>query len=1540
MSSVASTTSFPLLPLQKGMLYHLFVDPKSGLDVEQVVGVIPEKLDYDAFIGAWQRVLDRHPALRTTFHWIEGQEPFQRVWPRAVASAVREDWSDLSAEERRIRLEQFIATDRTRGVTLTRNPAWRLAVFEHSETEFCFVFTGPHAAMDGRSIYLVLEEVFLFYEASQNHRTVDLPTPPAFSEFVEWLVAGDHSGEEAYWRAVFQGFNGPATLMIPGPSTPTGGRGEVEAHLPAELAEKLRELASKHRLTLNLVVKAAWSILLSRLSGTLDVVFGEVRMGRRASVPNVGSIAGLFINTVPVRIPMTSDMTVLDLLGRLRDDQRAVREHEHSALVDIQRWCKIPPGSSLFETLLVFDAVDFAALLKRKGGPWEDRKFRCIEQTSVPITFNVAAEPDFSLRFSYDRSRFDDGFMRRVPGHFRTLFEAFVADPERPIASLELLPIEERVRLLTDWNRTELPIVAEDTIPRLFEAQARQSPERIALICGEDRLTYRELAARVNRLARTLRKAGVAADVLVGICLGRSTDMLVSLLATMKAGGAYVPLDPTYPAERVALMVEDAKPAVLLTSRRYAERFSGSGSRVICLDGPERPQMEAESSDSPDDVGCAANLAYVIYTSGSTGRPKGVMLTQRNVVNCFLGMDRVLHAPATGTWLAVTSIAFDISVIELFWTLTRGFTLVLSSDPSNDGSAPVGASETVANPLHGTAATGRPEPGSERPLLATTDAGSGPQTLARLVVLHGVTHLQCTPSLAKVMVLDPATNAALQSLQVLLLGGEALPEGLLRQLGHVPTRMILNMYGPTETTIWSTAARVDKSRDAVPIGRPLANTRLYVLDPLLVPVPTRVPGELFIGGEGVARGYLRRPELTAERFIADPYSPVPGARMYRTGDLVRYRDDGVLDYLGRLDHQVKIRGHRVELGEVEAGLQRLPEIREAVVVAHQDAGGEPRLVAYITPIVGCTPVIPEVRKHLEERLPSPMVPDAFVMLDAFPLTPNGKIDRKALPNPEKTRPEGGWQFVAPRNGIEQDLAQIWTQTLGIERIGIKDSFFDLGGNSLSAAQMMVTLHQHFGVEFPLQILFERPTVARLADKLSEVMGVANGGEGESSDPAGAGEDHAPRTATERRLLAIWQRLLEVRPIGIRDRFFNLQGNSPLFDQMIADVKDEFGVFAEGLPTNLIMNDPTIEVMARIIEGAIEPASSLVVCLQPSGANRPLFLIHAGGGYVFFYRALASRLGPDRPVYGVRAETESDGLGRPFNRSKRIEEVATRYIAEIKTIQPKGPYLLGGACVGGVIAFEMAKQLRSQGEEVAGPVLLFDTFVANNPHLSREEESVILENAYEYLPRPLKLNSEWFRRRLAVHLDRASELGLGSGARYLASKFLQHAPSVVAKKIRAVPRKLRRLSSRFGGRSKLQPPSPQQTTDSIEISQQRVMADFMKTAVQIQIRYMPREYEGSIVLFKAKQITDPEPLWTGLARGGMVVYEMPGVHLEMMDEPAVATTAALVVECLERNPSPTLAVGEEAMARSSGPLVGVPVESRWGTVTQLGRPSHP
>jgi amino acid adenylation domain-containing protein len=620
-----------------------------------------------------------------------------------------------------------------------------------------------------------------------------------------------------------------------------------------------------------------------------------------------------------------------------------------------------------------------------------------------------------------------------------------------------------------EWNRTEVEFDCGKLIHDLFDEQVLRTPEKTAIVCRDRVLTYAGLREKVDRLARRLRKLGVGPETVVAIFMERSIDMVVAMLGVLKAGGAYLPLDPGFPPERVAFMLADSDTRVILTQQRLKNRLGDSRETVVSLDEADVDHRATDSALTSRANPAAYSLAYLIYTSGSTGTPKGVMVEHRNVLNFFAGMDSVVGTEA-GIWLAVTSISFDISVLELLWTLCRGFTVVM---------------QTGRNGL----------------------AATGEYSIQSQIARHRVTHFQCTPTLARALMRFPETLSAMRLLKKLFIGGEALPLSLANQLGEELSAEIFNMYGPTETTVWSTTYKLKKSAASIPIGRPIANTRIYILDEHGMRAPVGVAGELYIGGAGVTRGYWRRPELTAEKFVVNPLETGRSEMIYRTGDLARYRDDGEIEFIGRTDQQVKIRGFRIELGEIETVLGAHPSVHEAVVVSYRDRAGQQQLAAHVVLKHGPVVTEPELKIHARKKLPEYMIPPCIRFLDALPLTPNGKIDRKALPALSSNGTGERAKEVQASMDLERVIAALWQDALGVDAVGLQVNLFDLGANSLSVAEVAASLRQELKREIPLTDFFAHPTIAALAAHLS----------GDNSRN-GNSKDHSNRGAARREAL--------------------------------------------------------------------------------------------------------------------------------------------------------------------------------------------------------------------------------------------------------------------------------------------------------------------------------------------------------------------------------------------------------------------------------------
>jgi amino acid adenylation domain-containing protein len=985
-------------------------------------------------------IVHRHEALRTTFVSSEDGQPLQAITPTLHLPLPLVDLQALPETQREAEVLRLATAEVRQPFNLAQGPLLRAKMLRLGREEHVLLLTLHHIIADGWSRGVIFRELAALYAAYCNGQPSPLPDLPIqYADFAvwqrQWLQGEVLERQLAYWKRQLQDLSMlqlPADLPRPAVQSYRGAR--QSAVLPKTLSTALKALSRREGVTLFMTLLAAFQTLLFRYTGQEDVIVGTPIANRTRA--EFERLIGCFVNTLALRTDCSGNPSFRTLLGRVREMALEAYTHQDlpfEKLVEALQPERDLSHHPLFQVMLVLQNTPLPLVQL----PDLTLSLPDIDTGTAKFDLTLFIEDtDQGLKeiLEYNTALFDAGTITRMCGHFQTLLTGIVADPDQHVSTLPLMTPTERHQILIEWNDTRAGDAKESCIHQLFEAQLEQTPEAVAVVWAEQKFTYSDLNTRANQLAHYLRKHGVGPEVLVGICVERSIEMIVGLLGILKAGGAYVPLDATYPRERLAFMLEDARVPVLLTQRRLVERLPAQGVEIVCLDA-DWEVISRESKENPTSSATADNLAYVIYTSGSTGKPKGVAIQHRSTV-AFVDWAKAVFSPQDLTAvLAATSICFDLSVFEFFVPLSCGGRVILAENALQLPTLPAATDVTLINTV--------------------------PSAIAELLRVGGV----------------PA------SVRTVNLAGEPLHHGLVQQLYQQDTiQQVFNLYGPTEATTYSTFALVKKGANGPPpIGRPIANTQIYLLDPNLQPVPVGIPGELHIGGAGLARGYLNRPELTAQKFILHPFSTEPGARLYKTGDLARYLPNGDIEYLGRLDHQVKIRGFRIELGEIETVLGHHPAVREAVVLAREDAPDDKRLVAYAVPHQGSVPAITELRRFLQQKLPEYMVPSAFVLCGTLPLTPNGKVDRRALPMPDQTTPERKEAFVAPRTPVEEVLAGIWVTVLGLEQVGIHDNFFELGGHSLKATQVMSRLRHTFQVELPLRTLFEMPTIAGLAE---------------------------------------------------------------------------------------------------------------------------------------------------------------------------------------------------------------------------------------------------------------------------------------------------------------------------------------------------------------------------------------------------------------------------------------------------------------------------
>lgn len=1310
---------YPLAPLQEGLLFHHLIGEQADPYLVPSFITFDNRQRLDTYVRATQEVINRHDILRTAVLWEDLPEPVQVVW-RKASLPVEEIVLDPPGGDPVKQLKAHFESRRF-WIDVRRAPLLRVYIAHDQATgRWLMMHLIHHLAGDLLTMEAMWEEIeaYLLGEADR------LPPARPFRNLVGQARLGttlaDH---EAFFRRMLGDVDEPtAPFGLTNVRGDGSGIGEATMAVDTGLARRIRERSRRLGVSPASLFHLAWAQVLARTCGRDDVVFGTVLFGRMQGSTGSGRLMGPAINTLPVRITV-GDEGAEACVRRIHFQLAELIQHEHAPLGLAQRCSAVPPPAPLFSALLNFRhiASKTRAGSEQKRQAWEGIQYLFTEErTNFPLTLSVNDQGDEFILIAQVASIDPSTICEFVHTALESLTRALESEPGTPVRALEVLSEREKHRLLVEWNDTKVSYRADVSVHELFEAQAKKTPNAIAVQYEGSQLSFGELSERANRLAGELQNLGVGPNVLVGIFVERSLEMLVGLLGILKAGGAYVPLDPAYPGDRLAFMVEDCRPRVLLTQKKLRNRLPPHQSRVVCLDG-----LAAEKSGYPnhrpllDDSCKPGDLAYVLYTSGSTGKPKGVRIPHRALVNFLCAMQREPGIHSGDTLLAVTTLSFDIAALELFLPLTSGSRLVIADR------------ETAADGAR----------------------------LAALLNNSGATVMQATPATWRLLL--AAGWQGSPALKILC-GGEAWSTELADEL--LPRcQSLWNMYGPTETTVWSSVARVEAGQ-AVTIGLPIANTTFYVLDGHRQPVPVGVPGELYIGGDGVAEGYLNRPEMTAERFIRDPFAVGAGAKLYRTGDVVRRLQDGQMEFLHRIDQQVKIRGFRIELEEVQAALKQHPSVAQCVVVVREDVPGDKRLIAYVVPFEQSeAPRSAQLREFLKQKLPVYMIPAGFVTLDEMPLTPNGKIDRKALPAPDRSPAEiSSEQRVEPRTEVESRLLKIWEQVLRSKISSVRDDFFDLGGHSLLAVQLFAQIEKVFQVRLPLAALYEAPSIEGIARVLSREV-----------------------------ISSRWPSLVPIKP---------------------------------------------------------------------SGTKTPFFCFHGGGGNVLIYRKLAHYLGPDQPFYGLQSQG-LDGNSLPL---RTIEDMAALYLKEIRGVQPHGPYLLGGYCLGGTIAYEAAQQLYAAGEEVA-LLALFDTTNWHRVALTR-----------------------WDRRflhlqRLIFHGAIVMKSDLGGKRKFLAGKLhdLRN----------RIPVWQGLLLAKLGRRR-----APGQLQGSL------LLAQVWEANHRASSRYIPKPYPGVVTDFRpARQyrvLDKPELKWDRLARGGQRVFIVPGYPAAMLLEPYVKDLAEMLTKSFD------------------------------------------
>ncbi|AUB35489.1 Non-ribosomal peptide synthetase component F [Nostoc flagelliforme CCNUN1] len=1340
--SVKRDTQLPLSFAQQRLWFFNQLEPSNAAYNMPGAVRLQGQLNVAALEQSLQEIIRRHEALRTNFTNLDGQA-IQIIHPPGDWQLTILDWQHLSLSEQEHQTQQLATNEAKQPFDLATEPLLRVTLLVLSPQEHILMFCMHHIVSDGWSMGVFVQEIVTLYSAyCQGQPSPLTELSIQYADFAmwqrQWLQGQVLQSQLDYWQT--QLASAPALLELPTdrprPAVQSGRGGQQSFTLAPELSAAINHLSRQQGVTLFMTLLAAFDTLLYRYTGQADILVGSPIANRNYS--EIEGLIGFFVNTLVLRTDMSGNPSFGELLTRVREMTLAAYAHQDlpfELLVEV-----LQPERNLSHTPV------FQVMFALQNAPISEMELPDLTLSPLAIENSTAA---FDLTLSveetaeglvgsweYNSDLFDAATITRMMGHFQTLLAAIVADPQQPIFQIPLLTASERQQLLFEWNDTHTEYPQHQCIHQLFESQVERTPDAVAVVFADQQLTYRELNARANQLAHYLRTLGVHEEVLVGLCLERSLEQLVSILAILKAGGAYLPLDPTYPQQRLSYLLADAQVQIVLTQQSLLVILPNDLEQVICWD-TDAQQIAQQAVTTLDNLAAPENVAAVFYTSGSTGAPKGVVMTHQGLVNYGLAALSTLELNDSDRFLQLASSSFDVFLEEILPTLLAGAVVVLPHEPN----------AIAATQLH--------------QLISQQQV-----TVMELTTAHWHEWVSQLVSFA---------TSPPSSLRLVLVGGETiLPQHLHSwQQFHLP---LIHVYGLTETTITSTMYQLpsDSSMTALryrlPIGRPLANTCVYLLDEQLQPVPVGVPGEVYIGGAGLSRGYLHRPQLTAERFIPNPWGSLPGERLYKTGDVGRYLADGNIEFLGRRDQQVKLRGFRIELAEVEAVLSQHPSVQQTVVFVREDIPDDKRLVAYVVTVNDSQLSTVQLRQYLKEKLPEYMIPGAFLFLETLPLTPNGKVDRRNLPAPDISNLAVDTSFVPPLDIVEQQLAEIWAEVLNIYPVGVKNNFFEIGGHSLLAVQLMAKVEQRFDRNLPLAMLFQYSTIEQMATILRQSMDAFS-----------------------------WSPLVPIKSSGFKQPFFCIPG--------------------------------------------------------------------VGGNPIYLYN-LAHHLDRDRPFYALQS-LGLDGESKP---QTRVEDIASYYIQAIQSIQPQGPYFLGGHSFGAVVAYEMACQLHKLGYKVA----LLAILDADAPDMEINQQNVDFD------------------------IDDADWLyDIGSILEELYEKSLELSYEIL--KSLTPEAQLHYLQERMQAVNLLPP--------DIGIKQLRGLVQVYKAHTQIV--YQPKEvYPSQITCFISSEMPDKsseiseglEDLrlgWDKFSAKFLDIHIVPGSHLTMMSEPHVRILAERLRTCIQQ-----------------------------------------
>ncbi|MGW8444292.1 amino acid adenylation domain-containing protein [Paenibacillus sp. S33] len=1034
--------TYTLTPIQNGMLYHNQVSPESNAYFEQTAFTMEGPLNISIFKECWNDLLKRHAVLRTNFYTNLLAVPIQIVYREKQLQFYYEDLRDLNFEDQRSHLQNYKEQDRLKGFDLASDTLMRVATFRVQDHAYEILWSFHHILIDGWSLPLIMKEILGTYRAFQDHLKPDYPPASPYSEYIRWLEEQDRKTSLQYWSNYLGRYDQQTVLPKKNIKIEGYRSDKVSCELGASLSQRIHEVARQYGATVNVLLQTLWGILLHKYNNNHDAVFGSVVSGRQANIPGIEHMVGLFINTIPVRIQCSPNETFSDLLCRMQEQALRSHQHDYYSLYEIQ--AHTSQKQDLINHIMIFENYPVEKQMQATSSSPDEisiTAMSAVEQTNYDLNVVVVPAEQLTIHFEYNALVYASENMELLKAHFLRMIEQVAERPSLNIEEIELITESEKELILNKFNHTQVSYPEADLIFRLFEQQVERTPDQIALVLGNKKLTYRELNRRANQLGHTLRAKGVQANQIVGIMTERSLEMVVGILAVLKSGAAYVPIDPEYPEERTRHILSDSVSQILLLQRKLENKISYKGSKVF-LDDEQHYSDKVDNLEPNNDPN---SLAYVIYTSGTTGQPKGVMIEHRSITNTILWKKRSYDFSGNDHVLMTSTFVFDSFITHLLGPLVSGATVYMLND-----------NECVDT-----------------------------HAIREAIVKWGISHIQSTPGFL-FQVLEVVNKQDLATLKNVVVGGEQLNPVLVHKLKSMNSSVeICNEYGPTENSVVSTMFSISQIGQPISIGKPIDNVQVYILGPRDQVQPIQVAGELCISGAGLSRGYLHLPDLTAEKFIDHPF--LDGHRIYRTGDLARWLPDGNIEYLGRIDQQVKIRGFRVELGEIEAHLSAIDTIKNVVVTVHEGQNGK-QLCAYF--VAGRELTSTDLRERLILKLPEYMIPTYFVQLEKMPLSLNGKVDWKALPAPDENNITTVVEYIAPEHPLESILSQVYQEILGVHRVGIQDHFFDLGGDSIKAIQVSSRLHQ-VGYKLEMKDIFRFPTISQLKDHVLPLTSVAD-----------------------------------------------------------------------------------------------------------------------------------------------------------------------------------------------------------------------------------------------------------------------------------------------------------------------------------------------------------------------------------------------------------------------------------------------------------------